>query len=250
MKIRKLIVGYLSSSWIPVVTAMILMLSTVAAGYAGLSRLDAALFWVFIASLLGIVAAAVMSFVRRRWKRGLLHLLSLVAVIAACVLITAGLIFGSLLESSDHFADHLTIPKGITVSQPLRAHDHADGVARPMMSPPTHPTLRLWNSFQPGIYKSEIWANPGEKGMAYLRAYEVTHNTELSKDILRERSIRRIGWSSDPGKLFPSKAEFTIYEGDWGKPYAARFEVWFAPDSGRPKRKLLQRVFRIEGWQR
>jgi hypothetical protein len=51
-------------------------------------------------------------------------------------------------------------------------------------------------------------------------------------------------------ELFFSNAFFTIYEGDWGKPYAARFEVWFIPDSGAPEWKLLERVFKIEGWQR
>lgn len=44
--------------------------------------------------------------------------------------------------------------------------------------------------------------------------------------------------------------EFTIYEGDWGKPYAARIEVWFRPDSGKPERKLMERVCKIKGWQR
>ena len=43
---------------------------------------------------------------------------------------------------------------------------------------------------------------------------------------------------------------FTIYEGDWGKPYAARIEVWFRPDSGRTERKLMERVCKIEGWMR
>lgn len=37
---------------------------------------------------------------------------------------------------------------------------------------------------------------------------------------------------------------------DWGKPYAARFEVWFKPDSGKAERRLAERIFRIEGWQR
>lgn len=50
--------------------------------------------------------------------------------------------------------------------------------------------------------------------------------------------------------MFFSEASFTIYEGDWDKPYAARFEVWFVPDSGKPERKLMEKVFKIEGWQR
>ena len=112
------------------------------------------------------------------------------------------------------------------------------------------PSLDLRKSFQPGIYNSEIWANPGESGRLYLRAFEVTRGTPLSAGRLKEYSNEWIGWSDDPAELFLSNTHFTIYEGDWGKPYAARFEVWFVPDSGQPERKLMERAFKIEGWQR
>ncbi|MBN1343422.1 MAG: hypothetical protein JXQ73_12115 [Phycisphaerae bacterium] len=111
-------------------------------------------------------------------------------------------------------------------------------------------SFELGKSFQSGLYDSRIWVNPGEPGMLYLKAYEVTKGTPLSVDDLKERSNEWVGWSEDPGELFFSNTHFTIFEGDWGKPYAARFEVWFTPDSGGPDRKLMEKVFRIEGWQR
>jgi hypothetical protein len=43
---------------------------------------------------------------------------------------------------------------------------------------------------------------------------------------------------------------FTIYEGDWGKPYSARFEIWFIPDNGGKERKLVEKNYKVEGWQR
>jgi hypothetical protein len=49
---------------------------------------------------------------------------------------------------------------------------------------------------------------------------------------------------------YSAESIFTIYEGDWGKPYAARFEVWFFPDNGGKERKLIEKNFKIEGWQR
>ena len=112
------------------------------------------------------------------------------------------------------------------------------------------PSLDLQDSFQPGLYDSHIWINPGEPGMLYLKAFEATRGTPLSVDRLNERSGEWVGWSDNPGELFLSNTHFTIYEGDWGKPYAARFEAWFAPGSGAPERKLLEKVFKIEGWQR
>jgi len=137
---------------------------------------------------------------------------------------------------------------------------------RPLANSPTAETLRaslptqsikrgpasfdLRNSFQPGIYNTVLWLNPGEPGTIYLKAYEVTKGTRLSEERLQDASNERIGWSSDPEEKFFSNTNITIYEGDWGKPYAARFEIWFIPDSGTPERKLTEKVFKIEGWQR
>jgi hypothetical protein len=112
------------------------------------------------------------------------------------------------------------------------------------------PSFKLYNIHQPGNYDSQIWINPEEKGMIYLKAYEVTQHHPLTVRQLQQDSCEWIGWSDNPNELFFSNTSFTIYEGDWGKPYAARFEVWFVPDSGAPERKLMEKVFKIEGWQR
>jgi hypothetical protein len=111
-------------------------------------------------------------------------------------------------------------------------------------------SLELRKSFQPGLYDSILWINPGEPGMVYLRAFEVTQGTPLSSEKPKDASNEWIGWSESPEDLFFSNTHFTIYEGDWGKPYAARLEVWFTPDSGGLDRKIMDRVFRIEGWER
>lgn len=110
--------------------------------------------------------------------------------------------------------------------------------------------FRLLTGAQPGIYGVVYSLNPGEPGSVYLKAFEVTNETPLSIERLEAKSKTRMTWSADSSERFGAKAGFTIYEGDWGKPYAARFEVWFAPDSGDPDRKLAERTFKIEGWQR
>ncbi|HNS22904.1 MAG TPA: hypothetical protein PKH24_20565 [Sedimentisphaerales bacterium] len=112
------------------------------------------------------------------------------------------------------------------------------------------PILNLYRGMQPGIYEVEAWINPGEPGLVYLKAFEVTRGTRLSSSDLRKYSNERTGWSDDPNELFYSNTNVTLYEGDWGQPYAARFELWFVPDSGQAERKLLERIFKIEGWQR
>ena len=76
-------------------------------------------------------------------------------------------------------------------------------------------------------------------------------NSPFARGVLRDvRHVRDDGAVRTGIERFGAKAGFTIYEGDWGKPYAARFEVWFEPDSGKDQRKLAERVFKIEGWQR
>lgn len=111
-------------------------------------------------------------------------------------------------------------------------------------------SLELTNSFQPGIYDVRIWVNAGEAGMIYLKAFEITKGTPLSVGKLKARSNEWIGWSAKADELFFSNTHIALSEGDWGKPYAARFEVWFAPATGNAERKLLDRVFKVEGWQR
>lgn len=137
---------------------------------------------------------------------------------------------------------------------------------RPLADSPTEETLRvllppdaisrgepdiaLRDSSQGGIYDATLRANPGEPGLAWLKAFEVTKGTPLSVSRLAEYSNVRLGWSDAPAELFTGVSTFTIYEGDWDQYYAARFELWFRPDSGTPERKLAERTFKIQGWMR
>ena len=110
------------------------------------------------------------------------------------------------------------------------------------------PSIQLRTRSQPGMYQVASWVNPGEAGTVYLKALEVTGNVPLSQKQLKFETEERIGWSDNPSELFLANSKFKIYEGDWGKPYAARFEVWFTPDSGEGDRLLTKQNFRIEGW--
>jgi len=143
------------------------------------------------------------------------------------------------------FAEFLKNPKAAVDAARIKSHEWARRLAGDEKYP-----FRLIDGMQPGIYLVAYSLNPGEPGSVYLKAFEVTQGTPLSVDRLAARSRTRMTWSTNSSERFGAKAEFTIYEGDWGKPYAARFEVWFTPDSGKPDRKLAERIFKIEGWQR
>jgi hypothetical protein len=104
--------------------------------------------------------------------------------------------------------------------------------------------------WQPGIYSYDFWCSKIESGTVYLKAYEITQVYALSEETVKSGSELKIQNSTDSLVRFSAPYSFTIYEGDWGKPYAARFEVWFKPGSGQTERKLLSKNFKIEGWMR
>ena len=110
--------------------------------------------------------------------------------------------------------------------------------------------LILRDSIQGGIYEAILWCNPGERGTVYLKAFEITKGTPLSAARLKNSTNNVSGWSDDPLEQFCTGMYFTIYEGEWGQYYGARFEVWFKPDNGGAERKLFEKNYKIQGWQR
>jgi hypothetical protein len=112
------------------------------------------------------------------------------------------------------------------------------------------PEIQLAKGMQGGMYQVRAFVNSGEPGRAYLKVFEATKNTPLSAERIKPRSISRIGWSTNSNEKFRYQSEITVYEGDWGIFYPGRFELWFIPDSGKAERKLIDRIFRIEGWMR
>ena len=111
------------------------------------------------------------------------------------------------------------------------------------------PEYILYDGAQGGIYFMEILSNPGEPGLLYLKANEITTGTKLSETRLPHNTARIFG-SSNPDELFKAQLHFKIYEGNWGQYYGAHIELWFIPDSGGAERKIFENDYKIEGWTR
>ena len=158
--------------------------------------------------------------------------------------------FFEIQSKPDGFADNLKIPDNIQISYPKN-----DGENRRQSDWPTFPKgttadFQLYNSFQPGLYKYDFWKGKIESGTIYLKAYEITQNYALSESKLSKESSIQVKNDKDHILRFGTASDFTIYEGDFGKPYAARFEVWFKPDIGGLEKKIIEKNYIIEGWQR
>ncbi len=165
-------------------------------------------------------------------------LLSIFIII--CVFICfAAIILHRLFDSYDDFAKDLTIPEGVEYLEPLATQpqnaDNKQGFI-------------LYNGVQPGVYRYELNFIPSEQGYIYFQAYEVTTNQQLSASRLKKRSQTEITNTSTSQEKYAG--EFSIYEGNWGEYYLARFEVWFAPLDGGNERKLFEEIYKVEGWQR
>ena len=109
--------------------------------------------------------------------------------------------------------------------------------------------FRMYKDFQPGLYAYQAQVFIDEPGSIYMKAFEITQGVPLSESRLPNRSRITIAGSAT-SQIIESQDHFTIYEGDWGDEYAARFELWFAPDSGGAERKIAEKNYIIEGWQR
>jgi len=144
----------------------------------------------------------------------------------------------------DFYADNLEIPKNIEIYKPI------DELSKKINKKHIKEKFEfnLYNSSQPGIYSYDITVERIEKGYIYLKAFEVTTNDRLSEVRINMRSKIIVDNISNKLKTYKLEDDFTIYEGDWGKPYAVRFEIWL--NNGTVEKKITEKNYIIEGWQR
>ncbi|MFH6933803.1 hypothetical protein [Flavobacterium sp. FlaQc-30] len=210
-------------------------------------------FTVFGLGLLFLLIFAFYQLLQKKWLKsiGTFFLLGGTIVAFSFYMI---ILFFIEQNTPDTWADNLTIPKNIPINNPIDLDYHAnfesqrpDSITNKVV---TKTEFQLYNSFQPGLYEYDFWIGKIENGIIYLKAFEITQNESLSVKELKKRSSIKISNPSNNIKKFGTVGDFTIYEGDWGKPYAARFEVWFKPDNGEKERKLFSKNYKIEGWMR
>ncbi|MFM7016684.1 MAG: hypothetical protein ACKOX3_10195 [Bacteroidota bacterium] len=175
---------------------------------------------------------------------------TLFMIAGACIVISITMSFLIETLDGDHWADHLALPKNVELNRPIDLVMEDQRPDSLLNIEKTTMDFQLYNSFQPGLYTYDFWYGNTEPGTIYLKAFEITQESALSQDRLPEQSKIKI--QNATSKLVKASLShiFTIYEGDWGKPYGARFEVWFIPSNGGAERKLFTKNYIIEGWQR
>lgn len=240
---KKILLDILGRRSILLYTILILILCCLAYLATGIALLEDITFGLFVFAAIVALSQIPYSLYKKEWSVAFWQFTTFSFIIIFFIIYAIASFFVSQMRP-DTFADNLTIPEGITINIPTDSLSNtADGIK-------TELDFEICNYFQPGIFRYSVWIKDLEDGVIFLKAFEVTQEFPLSPENLRKRStISVINSTSDITRLdLPD--HFTIYEGDWGKPYAARFELWFKPKSGDKERKLLEKIYKIEGWQR
>jgi hypothetical protein len=199
-----------------------------------------------------LLIAGIWQLIKGKWYLGLLQLGVLFVGIVGLIFISTFMsMFG---PDTDTFADNLELPKNINLEYPidLRIGDNFKRIRPDSIQNQKKEgiSFQIYNSFQPGLYEYDLWIKSNKSGTIFLKAFEITQEIELSVPRLKERSSIRINDTNGETKKFGTNDHFSIYEGDWGKPYGARFEVWFNSDNGNENIKLYEKNYVIEGWMR
>lgn len=97
-------------------------------------------------------------------------------------------------------------------------------------------------------YDFYMWHKPIEKGVIYIKAFEVTTNERLTEEELANRTMNTITELSSKYHIY--KGHTVIYEGTFEKYYPARFELWFKSAENGEEQKLTEKTYLIDGWDR
>lgn len=200
----------------------------------------------FSASLLLLIISSIRIIIRRKW----ITIISIILIISIGVFSITILLMDNVIANfqPDRFADNLQIPNNIELNIPKDDYINYGNRESDTITTKIFPDFELYQTELPGIYKFIIWTEQIENGTVFLKAFEVTGEKSLSTIEIRENSALQISNPTNEIKEF-GPSTFMINEGDWGKFYAARFEVWFSPDNTKKgERKLMEKIYKIEGY--
>lgn len=199
--------------------------------------------WIEFATGIVWYAAAIVELVlivllllRKRWNR---FFLSVVLMLGIVVLLVP---FSFLAMSApDGYARHHPIPDGVKLNIPLCDEESV------VDSSDTDSFLQVYGSL--GVYEYDFYYPRLAAGEIFLRCFEAGKNEPLSAESIENGSAVGHAAVIDLTKVV-EKQRFTIYEGDWEEYYAVRVEVWHRDSVTHKETKLMEKLYRMEGWMR
>lgn len=241
---KNLFKQYFNNWYLPIIIAtiviilnyLILSFFTKTSFYISIGLMYFSFFLFVVSIILGLI-----KIFKKNYLKGILQTIISVGIL----IISIGyLSFFFMFYPNDYFADDLEIPTNIKINTPSKMSLNEEKITNQKIQ------FDLIGSFQPGLYEYNFTTKNIDSGYVYLKAFEITKNTRLSEEELNNDSKVFVYNNSDSLKTFSTKRHFTIYEGDWEKPYAAKFELWHKNSKTGKEKKILEKNYKIEGWQR
>ncbi len=164
------------------------------------------------------------------------------------VLLNIGLFFGSIWYYSwrDSKFYNIEIPDGEDYEKPIEYLDNKELNSLKSLIVNSEKLQIVGTGY--GGYDFYMWHKPTEKGEIYIKAFETTKNQRLSERKLTNRTKNTISELSDDYKLFTGST--VIDEGTFEKYYPVRFELWFKSAEDGTEKKLIEKSYLIDGWDR
>jgi hypothetical protein len=231
--------------WIFPIVNLVSALLIVPSANHNLWGLTSALFIVFVVLLVVQGIIFIYCLCKKEWWQSVGSAIGCIVCFIAFYIIS----FIYLIVSSsqpDPFGKEHPIPEGMEYEIPLKEIAPVDLIIDGFSE---KECLQVWNDFQGGLYQYSFYYPELPDGDVFLRCFEVTENIELSTSRLRKASTVKVIDHTEFG-MIADKQNFTIYEGDWGDYYAARIEVWYKNARTGKETKLLEKIYRVEGWMR
>lgn len=231
--------------WIFPIVNLVSALLIVPSANHNLWGLTSALFIVFVVLLVVQGIIFIYCLCKKEWWQSVGSAIGCIVCFIAFYIIS----FIYLIVSSsqpDPFGKEHPIPEGMEYEIPLKENAPVEVIVDDFSE---KECLQVWNDFQGGLYQYSFYYPELPDGDVFLRCFEVTENIELSTSRLRKASTVKVIDHTEFG-MIADKQNFTIYEGDWGDYYAARIEVWYKNARTGKETKLLEKIYRVEGWMR
>lgn len=235
--------------WIPPIVLAALMVLDCIIMIANLSVIVAFADCLSLCTVIIILVSWVVLLISKQWKKCLSSFL--ITILVVCALSIPMVFINLYAPIPDDFGRRHSIPDRLEYTIPFEEYSDPAVV---IDSLDTDTYLQIWDSFQGGIYKYDFYYGPLPAGEIFLRCYEATKDIRLSAktafgDRIYDESKVAIDSTYSFSKLV-NQQRFTIYEGDWGDYYAARIEVWHKNAQTGQETKLMEKVYRVEGWMR
>ena len=181
-----------------------------------------------------------------KMKKGLCLCITefLAIVVGLCLIAIAG------IYNHDPYAYSHPIPSDVEYSIPIDSMEPFENYYVNKNDSTTWIQLR---SNEIGNFHCKCFYPSLPTGEVFIRCYEVSTGEPLSVDRIESNTLTPVD-SFDAEAFYEMPCildkSFVIYEGAPFEYYVARLEVWFRSEDKKVERKLLEKNYKVDGWER